>query len=165
MCDRKFCVKFPLYYYFLYLQCQETGLLSSNQFWRNPEALTLPGKAAVTVLIHADDELAVSSMANCITKEYLAAAVLSNNTYFNMRLQLLFSTADIVSWTSTEMGSDFTHHFLVSMPCPDAICVPARNSTSKCAWELTNYWLSAGHVLNLSPKGQWFQPPFQFNFT
>lgn len=39
-----------------------------------------------------------------------------------MRLQLLFSTADIVSWTSHWNGVWLkTHHSLVSMPHPDAV--------------------------------------------
>lgn len=68
----------------------------------------------------------------------------------------------------TEMGSDLK---LTTLWCQCHILmlfchtVFARNSTSKRAWELTNYWLSAGHGLNLSPKEQQFQPPFQFHFT
>lgn len=41
---------------------------------RKPRGPDPPWEAAVTVLIHVDDELAVSSMKNCTTKEYLAAA-------------------------------------------------------------------------------------------
>lgn len=53
----------------------------------------------------------------------------------------------------------------ISWCCFATLCAFARNSTSKSARELTNYWLSAGHVLDLSPKEQQFQPLFQFNFT
>lgn len=55
--------------------------------------------------------------------------MLSNNAHFNMRLQLLFSTADIVSRISTEMGSDLE---LTTLWCQCHILMPFCHTLCVC---------------------------------